>query len=103
MKTSKILAKAKKHLWSGTRHNVPEDKFEYICHCVEWLHDVHVADRVRVRDEIESRLTPWTSAKSWLQDKVGADEVDRAGCVRLQRWRHAWLDQLIAEFKAKGD
>jgi hypothetical protein len=103
MKTSEILAKAKKHLWSGTRHNVPEDKFEYICHCVDWLRDVHVADQVRVKDEIESRLTPWSSAKTWLQVQVGEAAVDRAGCVRLQQWRHAWLDQLIAEFKAKGD
>jgi hypothetical protein len=103
MKTSKILAKAKKHLWNGTGHKSQEGRFEHICHCVDWLHDVHVADQVRVTAEIESRLTPWLSAKSWLQVQVGADEVDRAGCVRLQRWRHAWLDQLIAEFKAKGD
>jgi hypothetical protein len=103
MKTSKILAKAKKHLWNGTRHKSQEDRFTYICHCVDWLHDVHVADQVRVKDEIESRLTPWLSAKSWLQVEVGADAVERAGRVRLQRWRHAWLDQLIAEFQAKGD
>jgi hypothetical protein len=102
MKTSEILAKAKKHLWDGASE-IDYMGREYICVCIDWLHDVHVADQARVKNEIESRLAPWTSAKSWLGEKVGDDAVHRAGYVRVQQWRHDWLDQLIAEFKAKGD
>ena len=51
------------------------------------------------------------SYESWLSRYYGhnrpgidaPEQISRAFYDNIQRARHAWVDQLIAEFKAKGD
>jgi hypothetical protein len=54
-----------------------------------------------------SRISGFRTLESWLAAQGcisnGAPYLSRATRDRIQQHRHAWLDMLIAEFKAKGD
>ena len=119
MKTSKVLRHAKKHLLTTFRMG--------ICHAISdayYYSNVPVKDRERVMDLIAERIAPFAYATQWLawqelykkekyphnyydihRVKLNAIEVwqCRQRVEDTQAWRHAWLNQLIAEFEAKGD
>jgi hypothetical protein len=103
MKTSKILTKAKKYLWDG--EYVQGECESHICFAVcTAFPDENMADHVTgVTYMIMERIQPYGSASSWLRNAVGNQSVDAAGYTAIQQWRHAWVDQMIEEFKAKGD
>ena len=102
MKTSKVFKRAKKYLVKDC--NDLSGKTRYICIAITG--SASDMDAVRCTSIIESRLDGFCTLTEWLADK---------GCIpnngfpsianrdRIQQHRHAWLDLLIAEFKAKGD
>jgi hypothetical protein len=104
MKTSKILSKAKKYLWDGKsrRGNAWGEYDSNICFavCMAFPDDNTTC---HVTDMIMERIQPYGSASRWLRNAVGNQSVDAAGYAAIQQWRHAWVDQMIEEFKAKGD
>jgi len=101
MKTSKILIEAKKHLWDGGRK---DDGVTYICTSIDQVRGgSSELQRYKAKQVISNRLWPHGTAYEWLVAAVGPKAVEAAGPAARQKWRHAWLDQLIAEFKAKGD
>lgn len=77
-------------------------------------------DKEKAAAVISSRLDGWAYASSWLGanvlygGKVSYQNVTtrqlnlihewrrKQSVESIQAWRHAWLDQLIKEFKAKG-
>ena len=100
MKTSKILTKAKKHLWDGQDNG----GITYICTSIDQVRGgSSELQRYWAKRVINERLCGYSTAYQWLVKKVGPKSVEAAGPAARQKWRHAWLDQLIAEFKAKGD
>lgn len=115
MKTSEVLKHAKRHL--ATTHDEKYDyikkagKEKFICIAIMTAATVTkritVSDIDRCRKMIESRLEGFDALEGWLQYKghlpMEWGLVDRATRDRIQQHRHAWLDMLIAEFKAKGD
>ena len=97
MKTSEILTKAKDYLWDGkSGKGTP-----YICWAVA---DVRCSDGdyARIANIIALRIAPCNDASTWLRNAIGYNPYE-AGEVAVQQWRHAWVDQMIEEFKAKGD
>lgn len=114
MKTSKILTLAKKELAKTAAESdfYTGTKEKYVCLAIrragdkcESAKDADAARRVVWM--VESRLSPYATLESWLTakgcltyDHVGLDEAMYA---RIQQHRHAWLDEMIAEFKRKGD
>ena len=103
MKTSEILTKAKKYLWDGkSRWYAWGNHESHICFAVfKVFPDEYLTGHVT--DMIMERIQPYGSASSWLRNAVGNQAVDAAGYAAIQQWRHAWGDQMIEEFKAKGD
>jgi hypothetical protein len=100
MKTSKIFIEAKKHLWDGERN----EGVTYICTSIDNVRGgSSELQRYWAKRVINERLCGYSTAYQWLVKKVGPKSVEAAGPIARQKWRHAWLDQLIAEFKAKGD
>jgi hypothetical protein len=114
MKTSKVLELAKAGLARNYREGQYEaGKSEYICYAVNDAHNrgkITIDDRIRVKNIIAERLAPHVSLEDWLEEKHGIAMVwknhtqrDLADfCDKLQQTRHAWVDAMIAEFKAKG-
>lgn len=115
MKTSEVLTHAKRRL--ATTYN---DVYNYttktgaekfICIAImtaaEVTKRITTADIDRCRLMIESRLEGFDTLEGWLQYKgylpMEWGLVNYATRNRIQQHRHAWLDMLIAEFKAKGD
>lgn len=102
MKTSTLLRKAKKYL--------PRDRRYPICYAIAeasyFCHDSDAAHE-KSTDAIESRIHPFSMATHWLASKMVkerlGDWVHAQDPKAIQAWRHAWVDQLIVEFKAKGD
>jgi hypothetical protein len=100
MKTSKIFIEAKKHLWDGQDNG----GVTYICTSIGQVRGgSSELQRYKAKQVISNRLWPQSSAYGWLVVTVGREPVEAAGPIARQKWRHAWLDQLIAEFQAKGD
>lgn len=118
MKTSTIFKKAKKYLSTG---NHDYGQAYYICTAIEvaiFRYEKngevtnHSFDAVnRAQGIIHTRLgMRYNSLESWLKYEHGvvysplfSDKQYDDYVTKLQATRHAWLDSLIAEFKAKGD
>lgn len=113
MKTSEVLKRAKRYL--ATTH---DEKYDYMTMtgrekfiCIAIMTAATHAKRItngdidRCRLMIESRLGGKDTLESWLVLKgcLPMDGWTHADKDRVQQHRHAWLDMLIAEFKAKGD
>lgn len=92
MKTSKIFKKARERIESG--------KESYICFAINSV-DLNFEDWIRARDVIRSRLDGFFSLDAWLYSK-GVQRTDNMA-EDLRAHRIVWLDQLIQEFKLKGD
>jgi EAL domain-containing protein (putative c-di-GMP-specific phosphodiesterase class I) len=118
MKTSIILRKAKRHLSRTSR--------EGVCSAVWTLSSrerIPLSKLKPVTQMITQRIKPFTYASAWLAWRMtqgyqmphsefyttsGANNeihewLRKQGAAAVQEWRHAWLDQMIAEFEAKGD
>ncbi len=99
IKTSIILRNAKKELWDGKGH---PNKSRFICYAIEegnptFRHNGKVAALYK---EIAARLYPYGSVDGWLQHNP---KLFPLTLPNVQKYRHAWVDALIAEYEAKGD
>lgn len=106
MKTSKVFALAKVKLARDVENLFRREK--YICHAIDASVAVTYSDREEAKDLINERLGGCGTLESWLYDNItGAAKLDRTNRTaflnKVQATRHAWVDSLIAEFKAKGD
>lgn len=112
MKTSELFELAKDHLamdYAAICTAPHAEKFICMAISTAFLNTSNVAfaELIRCQNIIKSRLEDCGTLESWLASK-GCIHVDYhfADCAtkdRIQRHRHAWLDLLIEEFKAKGD
>ena len=118
MKTSTILTRAKRHLSRTTRVGLCSAVWELNHNNGIALHKL-----TPVTNMIAKRIKPFTYASSWLAWRMTQgyrlppsefriphgvyhelhDWLSAQGAHAIQDWRHRWLDQMIAEFKAKGD
>lgn len=113
MKTSEVLKHAKRYL--ATAYN---ERYDYIKKegqekfiCIAIMTAAAATKRITVKDVdrcrlmIESRLEGCDTLEGWLVSKgcIPSNGWTHADKDRVQQHRHAWLDMLIAEFKAKGD
>ena len=112
MKTSEVFTRAKQHLakdYDETCNSPTKEKF--ICFAITtaaaYTKRMTSGDIERCTGIVESRLEYATTLEGWLADRGcfyhDYYQVDRTAKDRIQEHRHAWLDLLIAEFKAKGD
>ena len=118
MKTSTALARIKTYL--------PPNEPEGLCFAAMQAYqkgEITPTTRQRVCEMITRRIEPFAFATMWLAHAVVVNRVPKPDLMTLtpteyarmvmwrkkqstesiQAWRHAWLDQMIAEFKAKGD
>ena len=111
MKTSEVFTRAKQHLakdYDETRHAPTKEKFICIAITTAAAHCKRVTDgdTERCEDVIKSRMDGAYILEGWLLDR-GCIPVefltDLTTKDRIQAYRHAWLDLLIAEFEAQGD
>lgn len=90
-----VFREAKKHL----AHDGRLGKWPYICYAINAVAGdrptkAHTAARKVVMDRLGGRA----SMLPWLEDQgIPRQEIT---INRLQAHRHAWLDQLIAEFSS---
>ena len=115
MKTSTVLKHAKQYLAKDRSESynavTKTGKERYICIAIGTAarHNKRISDNdvERCREMVESRLGGKHVLERWLQHKGCISPlwltVDRATRDRIQQHRHAWLDQMITEFKSKGD
>jgi hypothetical protein len=111
MKTSEVFTRAKQHLakdYDETRYSPTKEKFICIAITTAAVHTKRITekDRSRCTAVVESRLDQAFTLEGWLVDRgCIPDEFlhDHALLDRIQAHRQAWVDMLIAEFKAKGD
>ena len=83
---------AKKLLWNGRSSAI--SKYRYICHAIETATDYN--NRLS-HEVIRERLFPYKAAETWLHHKdVPWNSTE--DLVKMQAWRHQWLDMLIKEF-----
>jgi hypothetical protein len=115
MKTSEVLAHAKRYL-AATRaekynYQTMTGKEKFICIAImtaaSHTESITNGDIDRCRLMIEARLEGCGTIEEWLQVRgflpFEWGLVDTPTRDRIQQHRHAWLDMLIKEFKAKED
>jgi len=117
MKTSEVLRIAKDYL--------PNDCRIGICSALDdarYANSITTRDADKVKTIVTDRIEPFGYATTWLawqmvfKDKpVGTNGISQRAWAMLdkwhakhsaqskQAWRHAWVDQMIKEFEAKGD
>jgi hypothetical protein len=111
MKTSEVFKKVKENLakdFKETCNSPTKEKF--ICIAITtaaaYTKRMTNGDIERCTGIVESRLEHDYTMEGWLESKGCVNNYflcDRATKDRIQAHRHAWVDMLIAEFKAKGD
>lgn len=114
-KTSQLLREAKKILAKSGRQT-PRDgerKHRYICTALREAAKRGGARtwviRAKLQGLIHNRLAPHISLEWWMRGEHGVEfkHYPERGYIayssKMQRTRHAWVDSLIEEFKAKGD
>jgi hypothetical protein len=111
MKLSKVFAAAKKFLVLpeevGTIPSWGEKK-RYICYAIDCT-DYCERSRRAATKVIEDRLGEHAFLEGWLEARLGRKFTNQWEVAELpfrqkmQATRHAWIDSLIAEFKAKGN
>lgn len=97
-----VLQEAKKYLSDGSDFG----KYTFLCHAVSKVYGFdpyNLAKRnTPVHHCIMQRLDGSDCLEGWLEEQ-GIDYYSDANRdQKLQATRHAWLDSMIAEFKAKG-
>lgn len=99
MKISEQFRAGKARLWRGRgvsgkhlRKSIPDALF---------LAERYTGRQTREAQWIVEDRLGYLSDFDWLLEQgVPLQEMTR---TRLQQWRHAWLDQLIAEFEERGE
>ena len=114
MKTSELIAKARKYLWDGEDDRDLDDpkkhKSEFICFALSNVQRFDLQKTqapllkivCKTKDMIEARLFPWNNMDAWLQHGANIPYKDLTP-DRVQAHRLAWMNLLIKEYKAKGD
>lgn len=118
--TSQLLTEAKKYLWDGRLRNDDEETYshqkEYICHAIDRVKMLQGFERVdaykyhalirTINDRLVVRRCngqfSQETFKSWLRESAGISWDDLLP-IPVQAHRLAWMNLLIAEYKAKGD
>lgn len=85
---------AKKHLWNGVGNR--GSKKVFICFAIS---ETASPIREEARIEVSRRLLPSSDARGWLLNEAGIPWIELTDDLAVQRYRHAWLDSLIAEFE----
>lgn len=86
------FSEAKRLLWDG-KDERPLGKEQYICYA---LGASEASGAVLAESIVSKRLGTAVFAESWVERAGRADiAFDRR---KMQQWRRAWLDKLIAEF-----
>ncbi len=110
IKASVLLSEAKLRL---ARTNPSNQGKVFICYalndvCFDSVHNLDWGVCGRVKAIIHDRLGKHSCLEEWLRYKqkitrksTGLNEIQFKN--KVQELRHAWIDSLIAEFKAKGD
>jgi hypothetical protein len=118
MKTSAILKQTKKYLaknYLQTKDGC-NNKERYICFAITDLlcsstDNILFDECIDVRTMIRNRLAGCASLEAWLKEKHGIKQPSGSDTLKadieyinkVQATRHAWIDSMIAEFKAQGD
>jgi hypothetical protein len=111
MKTSEVFTRAKQHLakdFKETLNGSGKEKFICIAITVAAANCKRITDKdvERCEDVIKSRMDGEYTLEGWLTVR-GCIPVDfltaYAAQDRIQAYRHAWIDSMIAEFEAQGD
>lgn len=110
MKSSYLLKAAKKLLWRGSFNELDLQKTKFICIAInraaekEERFPKHVCSLKAndLRKMITNRLAGYDSVETWLSC---VHNIPRRALThkKVQKHRHAWVNLLIEEFKAKGD
>jgi hypothetical protein len=114
MKASKVLELAQARLARNWDEIYFGPKTEYVCHAVNDVFNrgkIQEWDKDRVKQHIARLIAPHMTLESWLEKNHGiamkwrgyTERGVREFCTKMQETRHAWVDAMIAEFKAKGD
>jgi len=110
MKTSEVFTRAKQHLakdYNETRNGYRKEGFICIALITAAAHCKRITeeDVERCTAIVESRLEGTYTLEGWLVDRDCIPENFHGHNIldSIQAHRHAWVDMLIAEFKAKGD
>ena len=111
MKTSEVFTRAKRHLAKDLHEACAHSgKEKFICIAITtaaaYTKRMTNGDIERCTGIVESRLEHDYTMEGWLESKGCVNNYflcDRTTKDRIQAHRHAWVDMLIAEFKAKGD
>ena len=109
MKTSTILRRAKKKLdmhdrtdgvclaigrvgsgWHGELIKDVSDRIKPFAYAHQWLAHRMLCGRSKPKKTNEE----WEQTQAWLNAQSHRN---------IQRWRLAWIDELIKEYEAKGD
>lgn len=90
-----ILRGALTRLWSGHDSDSAK-KQRYICHAITTAYRGTRHENM-VRNLILERLDGRHSVENWLHDTLGYSVSDYT--VRVQKYRRAWIRELIREFK----
>lgn len=106
-KHSDALTQVKKLLPKTTRDSV-YDTSPFICDNINTLHrkgSITESMKIELKQNISTKLDNAFSLSSWLcrnGHATDADIVMDKDGKKLQRTRQLWLDDMIAEYKAKG-
>lgn len=105
MKLSKLFSLVLKEFEIAQKES---RKLIFICRVINENPKITVQDAIRAKDLINSRLSGHLSLESWLYSHVPEIEIYTAKRnntfhKKVLATRIAWLNSLIAEFKAKGD
>ena len=108
MKTSEIFKIAKTHLSVAYEDSLMGPQ-KFICNSL----DLAAYKRQITRDEyhrcqriVQGRMGDAETIEAWLAHMGHIPTRflhDKDLCQRIQDYRHAWVDELIREFEAKGD
>ena len=94
---------AKPYLWDGLSNCNTQIKRQFICDAICLARSsAEFGDKgayTEAKNIIGSRLGVAMTLTEWLRQRgIPRDQLNN--CARIQAHRHAWLDQLIAEFEA---
>lgn len=91
---AEAFKRAKEILWDGTGY---EKGYTYICHAIRHDNEYFSSAGYEAVKVIQERLDGYYTVDSWL-DEVAGVHYSLLTAERMQPYRHAWLDSLIAEY-----
>ncbi len=88
---AEVFRQAKDYLWNG--HTFQRNKQQYICHAIDFT-GCSILAKEKACSIIENRLGNGRTVVGWLEDNVPSFPDNT---TEYQKYRHAWLDELIKE------